>query len=114
MILKTFIKRLVPRVLEDDISLLSPKTVVLRKAISHSGFKFGLLLFISIILLGILGPYFLDISPYQQDLDNAVIGKFMIGKSQFELTRAEIDVIMDTLYRAKDSSEKKYKMGLLK
>lgn len=51
---------------------------------------------------------------YQQDLDNAVIGKFMIGKSQFELTRAEIDVIMDTLYRAKDSSEKKYKMGLLK
>ena len=51
---------------------------------------------------------------YQQDLDNAVIGKFMIGKSQFELTRAEIDVIMDTLYRAKDSSEKKYKMGVLK
>ena len=73
MILKTFIKRLVPRVLEDDISLLSPKTVVLRKAISHSGFKFGLLLFISIILLGILGPFFLNISPYQQDLDKRLL-----------------------------------------
>ena len=73
MILKTFIKRLVPRVLEDDISLLSPKTVVLRKAINHSGFKFGLLLFISIILLGILGPFFLDISPYQQDLDKRLL-----------------------------------------
>ena len=73
MILKTFIKRLVPRVLEDDISLLSPKTVVLRKAISHSGFKFGLLLFILIILLGILGPFFLDISPYQQDLDKRLL-----------------------------------------
>ena len=73
MILKTFIKRLVPRVLEDDISLLSPKTAVLRKAIGHSGFKFGLLLFISIILLGILGPFFLDISPYQQDLDKRLL-----------------------------------------
>jgi hypothetical protein len=38
----------------------------------------------------------------------------MIGKSQFELTKAEIDVIMDTLYRAKDATEKKYKMGMLK
>ena len=46
MILKTFIKRLVPRVLEDDISLLSAKTVVLRMSISHSGFNFGLLVFI--------------------------------------------------------------------
>lgn len=51
---------------------------------------------------------------YQSDLDNAVIGKFMIGKNQFELTKAEIDVIMDTLYRAKDATEKKYKMGMLK
>jgi hypothetical protein len=51
---------------------------------------------------------------YQQDLENARLGKFYIGKSVFELTRGEIDLIMDTLYRAKDPAEKRYKMGMLK
>jgi len=51
---------------------------------------------------------------YQRDLENANIGKFYIGNSVFELTRGEIDLIMDTLYRAKDATEKKYKMGMLK
>jgi len=51
---------------------------------------------------------------YQQDLENANLGKFYIGKSVFELTRGEIDLIMDTLYRAKDTAEKRYKMGMLK
>ena len=59
MIIKTFIKRLVPRVLEDDISSFT-KTVVLRKAISHSGFKFGLLLYINNFVRYIRS--FLDIS----------------------------------------------------
>ena len=51
---------------------------------------------------------------YQQDLENAKLGKFFIGKGVYELTRGEIDLIMDTLYRAKDTAEKRYKMGMLK
>ena len=44
-----------------------------RKAIYHSGFKFGLLLLSTITFIGVFVPFFVDMSPYDQDISKRLL-----------------------------------------
>ena len=51
-----------------DEETLPPRQIMFRKAWSHSGLKFGILLFASILLIGVFGPFLVTHSPYEQNL----------------------------------------------
>ena len=62
-----------PVELEKDLSLMTPKDIMFRKALRHTGFKFGLLLLLLLAFIGIFVPFFVDISPYDQDITNRLL-----------------------------------------
>ena len=59
--------------LEKDLSLMTPKDIMFRKALRHTGFKFGLFLLLLLAFIGIFVPFFVDISPYDQDITNRLL-----------------------------------------
>ena len=62
-----------PVELEKDLSLMTPKDIMFRKALRHTGFKFGLFLLLLLAFIGIFVPFFVDISPYDQDITNRLL-----------------------------------------
>ena len=68
MILKYIFKHANPDFLNRDLDKLTPKDIIFRKAICHSGFKFGLLLLSVITFIGVFAPFFVDMSPYDLSL----------------------------------------------
>ena len=62
-----------PVELEKDLSLMTPKDIMFRKALRHAGFKFGLFLLLLLAFIGIFVPFFVDISPYDQDITNRLL-----------------------------------------
>ena len=62
-----------PVELEKDLSLMTPKDIMFRKALRHTGFKFGLFLLLLLAFIGIFMPFFVDISPYDQDITNRLL-----------------------------------------
>lgn len=79
MIVRAFVRRAFPATFQSDIRDLPPRQVMLRKATAHTGFKFGLLLLISIALLGFIGPFFIAHSPYDQDLLQRLLPPFWVN-----------------------------------
>ena len=73
MILEYLFRYTTPDFLKRDLDKMTPKDIMLRKAISHSGFKFGLLLLIVITFIGVFVPFLVDISPYDQDISNRLM-----------------------------------------
>ena len=59
--------------LEKDLSLMTPKDIMFRKALRHTGFKFGVFLLLLLAFIGIFVPFFVDISPYDQDITNRLL-----------------------------------------
>ncbi|NRA15531.1 MAG: ABC transporter permease [Oceanospirillaceae bacterium] len=51
-----------------DLRDMTPSEVMLRKARTHKGFKFGLGLLLVIAFLGFIAPLFISVSPFEQDL----------------------------------------------
>lgn len=51
-----------------DLRDMTPSEVMLRKARTHKGFKFGLVLLFVIAFLGFIAPLFMSVSPFEQDL----------------------------------------------
>ena len=62
-----------PVELEKDLSLMTPKDIMFRKALRHTGFKFGLFLLLLLAFIGIFVPFFVNISPYDQDITNRLL-----------------------------------------
>ena len=62
-----------PVELEKDLSLMTPKDIMFRKALRHTGFKFGVFLLLLLAFIGIFVPFFVDISPYDQDITNRLL-----------------------------------------
>ena len=62
-----------PVELEKDLNLMTPKDIMIRKALRHTGFKFGLFLLLLLAFIGIFVPFFVDISPYDQDITNRLL-----------------------------------------
>lgn len=56
-----------------DARDMTPTEVMLRKARTHKGFKFGLSLLLLIAFAGIFGPMMLGLSPYEQDLTQRLL-----------------------------------------
>ena len=52
---------------------MTPKDIMFRKALRHTGFKFGLFLLLLLAFIGIFVPFFVDISPYDQDITNRLL-----------------------------------------
>ncbi len=73
MILEYILKHTNPGFLNRDLEQMIPKDIILRKAICHSGFKFGLLMFLVITCIGVFVPLFVDMSPYDQDISNRLL-----------------------------------------
>ena len=73
MILKYIFRHTNPDILNRDLEKLTPKDIMLRKAIYHSGFKFGLLLLSTITFIGVFVPFFVDMSPYDQDISKRLL-----------------------------------------
>ena len=73
MILKYIFRHTNPDFLNRDFEKLTPKDIMLRKAIYHSGFKFGLLLLSAITFIGVFVPFFVDMSPYDQDISKRLL-----------------------------------------
>ena len=73
MILKYIFKHANPDFLNRDLDKLTPKDIMFRKAICHSGFKIGLLLLSVITFIGVFVPFFVDMSPYDQDISNRLL-----------------------------------------
>ena len=59
--------------LEKDLSLMTPSDIMFRKALRHTGFKFGVFLLLLLAFIGIFVPFFVDISPYDQDITNRLL-----------------------------------------
>ncbi len=73
MIFQSILRYTTPDFLIKDLDKMSPKNIMLRKAISHSGFKFGLFLFLLITFIGVFVPFFINLSPYEQDISNRLM-----------------------------------------
>ena len=73
MILKYIFRHTNPDFLNRDLEKLTPKDIMIRKAIYHSGFKFGLLLLSAITFIGVFVPFFVDMSPYDQDISKRLL-----------------------------------------
>ena len=73
MILKYIFRHTNPDFLNRDLEKLTPKDIMFRKAIYHSGFKFGLLLLSTITFIGVFVPFFVDMSPYDQDISKRLL-----------------------------------------
>ena len=73
MILKYIFKHANPDFLNRDLDKLTPKDIMFRKAICHSGFKIGLLLLSVITFIGVFVPFFVDMSPYDQDISSRLL-----------------------------------------
>lgn len=73
MILKYILRHTNPDFLNRDLEKLTPKDIMIRKAIYHSGFKFGLLLLSAITFIGVFVPFFVDMSPYDQDISKRLL-----------------------------------------
>ena len=73
MILKYIFRHTNPDFLNRDLEKLTPKDIMIRKAIYHSGFKFGLLLLSTITFIGVFVPFFVDMSPYDQDISKRLL-----------------------------------------
>ncbi len=73
MILKYIFKHANPDFLNRDLDMLTPKDIMFRKAICHSGFKIGLLLLSVITFIGVFVPFFVDMSPYDQDISSRLL-----------------------------------------
>ena len=73
MIFQSILRYTTPDFLIKDLDKMSPKDIMLRKAISHSGFKFGLFLFLLITFIGVFVPFFINLSPYEQDISNRLM-----------------------------------------
>lgn len=73
MIFQNILRYTTPDFLIKDLDKMSPKDIMLRKAISHSGFKFGLFLFLLITFIGVFVPFFINLSPYEQDISNRLM-----------------------------------------
>lgn len=52
---------------------MTPRDIIVRKASSHMGFKFGFLLLVILALLGIFGPMLIAHSPFEQSLANRLL-----------------------------------------
>ena len=65
MILKYIFRHKNPDFLNRDLEKLTPKDIMFRKAIYHSGFKFGLLLLSAITFIGVFVPFFVDMSMFR-------------------------------------------------
>ena len=53
-------------------------------------------------------------STMKQRKTDTVLGQFIIGKSKFDLTHAEINQIIETLSDAKQVIDRKFRLGLYK
>ena len=73
MILKYIFRHTNPDFLNRDLEKLTPKDIMIRKAIYHSGFKFGLLLLSAITFIGVFVPFFVDMSPFDQDISKRLL-----------------------------------------
>tara|TARA_S200000501_G_scaffold192095_1_gene180921 strand:- start:4286 stop:5209 length:924 start_codon:yes stop_codon:yes gene_type:complete len=73
MIFQNILRYTTPDFLIKDLDKMSPKDIMLRKAVSHSGFKFGLFLFLLITFIGVFVPFFVNLSPYEQDISNRLM-----------------------------------------
>ena len=73
MILKYIFRHTNPDFLNRDLEKLTPKDIMFRKAIYHSGFKFGLFLLSAITFIGVFVPFFVDMSPYDQDISKRLL-----------------------------------------
>ena len=73
MILKYIFKHANADFLNRDLDKLTPKDIMFRKAICHSGFKIGLLLLSVITFIGVFVPFFVDMSPYDQDISSRLL-----------------------------------------
>ena len=73
MIFQNILRYTTPDFLIKDLDKMSPKDIMLRKAVSHSGFKFGLFLFLLITFIGVFLPFFVNLSPYEQDISNRLM-----------------------------------------
>ena len=73
MIFQNILRYTTPDFFIKDLDKMSPKDIMLRKAVSHSGFKFGLFLFLLITFIGVFVPFFVNLSPYEQDISNRLM-----------------------------------------
>ena len=73
MIFQNILRYTTPNFFIKDLDKMSPKDIMLRKAVSHSGFKFGLFLFLLITFIGVFVPFFVNLSPYEQDISNRLM-----------------------------------------
>ena len=51
---------------------------------------------------------------FEKQPEKPVIGKLMIGGKTFDVTYQELDMIQKTLGTAKDTVNRKYKMGMMR
>ena len=51
---------------------------------------------------------------FRKQKEKPVIGKLMIGGKSFDVTFQELDMIQKTLQAAKETVNKKYKMGMMR
>ena len=84
MILKLVFERLISINEQTNPLELSPSQQIKVKMVNHSGFKFGLFLFLGILIVAILGPSFLDYSPYQQDLSKRLLPPVWVSGGTWE------------------------------
>jgi hypothetical protein len=55
-----------------------------------------------------------DLTPDDYPIKNATsLGTLIIGDTEIDLTKAECDKIMNTLHEAIQSSQKRYRLGIL-
>lgn len=64
---------LFPSAFSNSAADLTPRDIVVRKASTHMGFKFGLTLLTILTLLAIFGPMFVAHSPFEQSLTSRLL-----------------------------------------
>ena len=84
MILKIAFERLIFNNVQTNPLELSPSQQIKVKMVNHNGFKFGLFLFLGLAAFAILGPSFLDYSPYQQDLSKRLLPPLWVQGGSWE------------------------------
>lgn len=66
--MEPLLQKLFPSAYGANVRDMTPRDVMIRKAGTHKGFKFGFYLLLVIALAGFIGPLLLQATPYEQDL----------------------------------------------